>query len=184
MLKWQKVFPRVAREHEKLHHVRTLVTCNRAGRPGGARRSHGVCLLMALLIRTAAELQRLSAMVRLLLMWTAMYQSMGSLEEAFSALELSRVMILELRKPSRRWVWQLPHVPLLAARLHRSSQNSGLPCTSLHATPSIPLCALVVCTPVVRLSRNTYGLLASAVGVFSPILLLQVLTLPLHARSW
>ena len=32
--------------------------------------------------------------------------------------------------------------------------------------------------------RNTYRLLARAVGVFSPILLLQVLTLPLHARSW
>ena len=32
--------------------------------------------------------------------------------------------------------------------------------------------------------RNTYRLLARAVGVFSPILLLQVLTLPLHACSW
>ena len=73
---------------------------------------------MALLIRTTAELRRLRAMTKLLMRWTVMYESMGALEEAFSALELARVIMLELCKPSRRWVWQLPHVPLPAARLH------------------------------------------------------------------
>ena len=97
-------------------------------------------------------------MTKLLMRWTVMYESMGALEEAFSALELARVIILEFMQAFAQVGVAASSRATSGGAPSYTSQNSGLPCTtsSPHATPSI-VCALVMCTHVVRLSVTRSG---------------------------